>query len=309
MPRSAHPPLFSIITVTFNAEETLPLTLASIHGQTGVEPWQFEHILVDGASTDATLEIAGRYKNRIRHLLSEPDEGIYHAMNKGLALATGTYVWFINAGDTIHGSGTLAKLVEIVEKGGGVAKGAEGAMDEPRTGEIAQANGSKKKPSATDAASKQAVNSSSTTRPVALPDILYGETVIIDANGNEVGPRRLKATRELTWRSFRHGMLVSHQAFIVKREIAPRYDLTYRLSSDVDWCIRCMKRAVNPIQNTYLVLVGYQEEGLTTRNRHASHKERFTIMAHHYGLVSTLLRHIGFALRFVLAKVWRGRTS
>ena len=77
----------------------------------------------------------------------------------------------------------------------------------------------------------------------ASPDILYGETAIVDNNGNFLHMRRLKAPENLTWKSFKQGMLVCHQAFIVKRELFEPYDLQYRFSSDFDWAVRMMKRA------------------------------------------------------------------
>ena len=75
-----------------------------------------------------------------------------------------------------------------------------------------------------------------------LPTVIYGETAIIDENRRFIGMRRLKAPEKLTWRSFMMGMLVCHQSFIVRKDIAGEYDLTYRFSSDFDWCIRAMKQ-------------------------------------------------------------------
>jgi hypothetical protein len=96
-----------------------------------------------------------------------------------------------------------------------------------------------------------------------LPDILYGETAIVDDKGSFLHMRRLKAPGRLTWKSFKQGMLVCHQAFIVKRELTEPYDLSYRFSSDFDWCIRMMKKATS-IHNTRLTLVNYLNEGMTT---------------------------------------------
>jgi glycosyltransferase involved in cell wall biosynthesis len=90
-------PLISIITVTYNAAAVLQETLDSIYA---VYPQdRIECILVDGNSTDGTQDIIRKQGDRIRKCISEPDAGIYDAMNKGLNLATGTYVWFLNAGD------------------------------------------------------------------------------------------------------------------------------------------------------------------------------------------------------------------
>ena len=96
---------FSIITVTYNAESTLERTLQSVAQQTYPH---VEHLIIDGASKDKTLEIARRYPHAIVH--SEPDKGLYDAMNKGLRLATGDYLCFLNAGDTLHSKETLAHI-------------------------------------------------------------------------------------------------------------------------------------------------------------------------------------------------------
>lgn len=96
---------FSIITVTYNAEDTLERTLQSVAQQTYPH---IEHLIIDGASTDKTLEIAHRSPHAILH--SEPDHGLYDAMNKGLRLATGDFFCFLNAGDTLHSNETLAHI-------------------------------------------------------------------------------------------------------------------------------------------------------------------------------------------------------
>ncbi len=103
-------PLFSIITVTYNAEDTLLPTLESVAGQTFPD---YEHIIIDGKSTDGTLPLTEKYAHPRLRVLSEKDKGIYDAMNKGLNLAQGKYVIFMNAGDTFHSTDTL----EIMAKG------------------------------------------------------------------------------------------------------------------------------------------------------------------------------------------------
>jgi hypothetical protein len=97
--------------------------------------------------------------------------------------------------------------------------------------------------------------------------------------------------------------LVCHQAFVVKRNIAPEYNLQYRFSSDFDWCIRCMK-AAKTIVNSRLRLVNYLYEGLSTANRRASLMERYKIMCNYYGVIPTQIRHIWFAIRFYWAKLF-----
>lgn len=101
----------SIITITYNAEKVLQRTLDSVRSQTYRD---MEHLIVDGASTDKTVAMADAYRQRASYdavVRSEPDMGIYDAMNKGLRLATGDYVVFMNAGDTFHDERTLERVL------------------------------------------------------------------------------------------------------------------------------------------------------------------------------------------------------
>ena len=109
--QSPSAPLFSVITVTYNAEDTLPATLASVRSQTF---GSFEHIIVDGASRDRTIALAQENAPACQILVSGPDRGLYDAMNKGLGMARGEYVVFLNAGDTFHSSSTLADVADAV---------------------------------------------------------------------------------------------------------------------------------------------------------------------------------------------------
>ncbi|MDE6263597.1 MAG: glycosyltransferase, partial [Paramuribaculum sp.] len=107
-------PLFSIITVTYNAADTLPPTLRSVCEQTFAD---FEHIIIDGASKDNTVEIArtlGR-KDKVT-VYSEPDNGLYDAMNKGMEKASGDYLIFLNAGDSFHSPDTLETISRTIEE-------------------------------------------------------------------------------------------------------------------------------------------------------------------------------------------------
>lgn len=103
----------SIITVAFNAARTIADTLESVAAQTHPE---IEHIVVDGASTDSTLEIIQRHRKHISRLISEPDQGIYDAMNKGLASATGEVIGFLNADDVYADNGVLERVSAIMAK-------------------------------------------------------------------------------------------------------------------------------------------------------------------------------------------------
>ncbi len=256
---------FTVITCTYNAAAVLQRTLDSVQGQTYQE---VEHIIVDGASTDDTMAMAMEYKRRNDDddeslheitVVSEPDRGLYDAMNKGLRMATGNYVLFLNAGDTFPSAETLENVEATVGEG------------------------------------------------ETLPAVLYGETDIVDTNGNFIRHRRHAAPARLSWRSFIHGMLVCHQAFYARTDLARQtpYNLEYRYSADVDWCIRIMKLGKQqklPIRNVGMVVANFLEGGMSRQNHRNSLKERFSVMRRHYGLVPTAMMHLWFVVRAIIKK-------
>ena len=259
---------FTVVTITYNAEAVLERTLQSVLRQTygGVE-----HLIIDGASKDGTLQMAEAYKQASDQserghkviIKSEPDRGIYDAMNKGLMQASGDYIVYMNAGDCFPQDDTLEQVVRRCR-----------LSEYPSDG---------------------------------LPGVLYGLTDIVDGEGRYLRPRRLQPPAQLHWRSFRHGMLVCHQAFYARTDIAKnlQYDLRYRFSADVDWCIRVMRESERmglPLSNIGIVVANYTEEGATTKNHQASLKERFDVMSRHYGLLTTMAMHAWFVVRGVIKK-------
>ena len=139
------------------------------------------------------------------------------------------------------------------------------------------------------------------------PAILYGDTHIVDAEGNFLRRRRLTPPENLTPDTFRDGMRVCHQSFYVRTDLAKQepYDLSFRYSADFDWCIRLLRRANRRrlrIVNTGLVLTDYLNEGMTTSNQRASLIERFRIMAHYYGWLPTVMRHFWFIIRAIIKR-------
>lgn len=250
--------LISVVTITFNAARTLQRTLDSVVRQ---RYSRVEHLIIDGASTDDTLAIARRYQAAAAYdvvVQSEPDHGLYDAMNKGLQKATGDYIVFLNAGDTLHADDTLQRVAEAAD--------------------------------------------------ALRPAVVYGDTTITDTEGRFLRLRTHRPPRVLTWRSFKQGMLVCHQAFYVRSDIARRitYNLQYRHSADVDWCIRVMKEAERqglPLVNTNAVIADFEEGGDTTQHHRDSLQERYRVMAAHYGQVQTFLLHCWFVLRAILRKL------
>ena len=257
----------SIVTITYNAARTLQRTLDSVACQTYAD---IEHLIIDGASKDATVAIAERYKAASRHevvIQSEPDKGLYDAMNKGLLKATGDYLVFLNAGDTLYAPDTIETVVRCVQQPPLLLERAGGEA----------------------------------------PAVIYGDTAITDAEGNFLHLRTHRPPEQLTWKSFKQGMLVCHQAFYVLTALARQipYDLQYRHSADVDWCIRIMREAERrgmALVNTHAILANFEEGGDTTQHHRDSLKERFSVMAHHYGLCQTLILHGWFILRAVVRR-------
>ena len=237
-------PLISIVTVTYNAGHCLRKTMESVARQDFKD---YEHLIVDGASKDDTLKIAEEYQGSNLRVVSEPDKGLYDAMNKGLRLAKGKYILFLNAGDSFSGDSVL----------GLYGRKTQNDMD-----------------------------------------IIYADTQIVDSSGKIIGPRHLSAPRKLTPKSFSKGMLICHQAFMVKKSLAPLYDLSYRFSSDYDWCVKCIANSKRDKSvNLDCVAINYLSDGLTDNNKIASLKERFRIMCRNYGFFPTLANHILFCGR------------
>jgi glycosyltransferase involved in cell wall biosynthesis len=100
-------PIITVVTVVFNGREFLEETIQSVINQTYQD---VEYIIIDGGSTDGTLDVIKKYEDKIDCWLSEPDAGIYDAMNKGIMLATGEWINFMNAGDVFFSNSTLEEV-------------------------------------------------------------------------------------------------------------------------------------------------------------------------------------------------------
>lgn len=103
--------IFSIITVCYNAAAELEETMLSVLNQ---DYQDLEYIIIDGGSTDGSIDIIRKYADRLAYWVSEPDKGIYDAMNKGIAAATGDYINFMNAGDKFAEASVLSKVVKAM---------------------------------------------------------------------------------------------------------------------------------------------------------------------------------------------------
>jgi len=228
-------PILSVVTIVYNNVKDIERTILSVLGQTYPH---IEYIVIDGQSTDGTLDIIKKYRPRITKLISEKDEGIYDAMNKGIAAATGDYIIFMNSGDEFYAPDTVAQVF----------------ASEPNA------------------------------------DIYYGETEMINNRLESLGQRRHKAPKKFTWKGFKYGMSISHQAIYIKRSLVEPYDRRYHLSADIDWIIRAAKKA-KKIVNVGSYVAKYLVGGMSKKKHRQSLKERFHIMKTHYGLLPTLFNH------------------
>jgi glycosyltransferase involved in cell wall biosynthesis len=234
-------PRISIITIVFNGAATLEKTILSIAGQSYKN---IEYIIIDGKSTDSTVDLIKKYDHVISRWVSERDDGLYDAMNKGIEFSTGDYLWFINSGDEIYSADTLQELFTKNQ----------------------------------------------------MADIYYGDTVMIDSQGNEIGKRRLSPPEHLQWANFLGGMVVSHQSFICSSKVAGKYNLRYRFSADYEWCLLALKNA-KTICNAHQILSRFLDGGITKKNVISGLKERFRIMVEHFGLIRTICSHVVLGLK------------
>lgn len=246
-------PKLSVITIVYNNVRDIERTVLSVLNQSYSN---IEYLVIDGASNDGTMDILRQYESRITKLVSERDKGIYDAMNKGLALATGDYVLFMNSGDEIYSSITVENIFA----------------------------------SGDDA------------------DIYYGETEMFDDSWQSLGRRRHKAPEAFTWKDFKYGMSISHQAIYIRKSLTEPYDLTYKLSSDIDWILRAAKKA-KKIVNVKAVVAKYLVGGMSKKKHRQSLAERFSIFVKHYGLIPTIFNHLLIAFNLVFYYLRNGRTN
>ena len=234
--------------MVYNGEDVISPTLDSVHAQ---DYDGIEYIIIEGASTDKTISLVKKHPVEISRLVSEPDKGIYDAMNKGMQIAKGDYLLFLNAGDALANPTVISEIM-------------------------------------------------------ALPkaDIYYGETMLIDEHRNHLGNRSELTTRQLpdnlNWKSLKEGLVVSHQSFIVKRDLSPPYILN-NLSADIDWVIKCLKASDTVIRYDGIIsefLVG----GISDQKKFVSLRDRFFVLADHYGYMQAILSHLWFVLRWILKK-------
>ena len=287
----------TVATVTWNAAAVLQRTLDSVAEQ---DYPCVQHVVVDGCSSDQTLTLLRQYQEREsteleeRHeikVLSESDKGLYDAMNKAINMADGDYILFLNAGDKFHERDTLSKIADKISSS---------------NFQISMPQASRRLSLAIGKAGAT-IQRKSESEAANLPAVIYGDTDIVDDEGRFLRKRHLCPPRQLTWQSFKDGMLVCHQAFFARTDIARQnlYNLRYRFSADYDWCIRVMKQGHAlglPMVNADIVVADYLDGGMTVKNHRRSLMERLRVMAAHYGWLTALAKHASFVFRAIRRK-------
>ncbi len=260
--------LVSFITVTYNAEHTISRTLESVAAQVMADRGVFEHIIIDGASKDGTLDIVNEYRQRVNYpvtVVSKPDKGLYDAMNKGIDLAKGEYMVFLNAGDKLHSNKVIRKLwMELhpdrIPELPGVVYGDTHIVDDE--GRFLR------------------------TRKLRPPKKLTWKS--------------FKQGMLVCHQSF-----YVHRSIVQKYDLQYRFSADFDWCIR---CMKEGKRRnMNNVaimdsstqygQSSFYTVTDYLSEGMTTANHKASLKERFNIMCKHYGTLSTILHHLWFLIR------------
>lgn len=252
-------PLISVITINFNNNSGLIRTSESVLKQSSKK--EIEWIVVDGNSTDGSVEYLSEIQQHIDVLMVESDQGIYDAMNKGFNASSGDYVLFLNSGDTFHSADVIALTLGFIHE----------------------------------------VESISGVRPQALFGDTQFVTPKGEPIGliSKLKPQPFPT--ELTGRSFRFGMNICHQSLFLHRSVfVPFNNKRYRLAADVDAIIASLKKLSTPGLNMGFVVSDFEVGGSSYQHTKKAWKERFEILGNHYGPMENLLNHAWILIRRVL---------
>lgn len=255
---------FTIATVTWNAAPVLQRTLDSVASQDYPD---VEHLIIDGQSKDNTMQMVEAYKqaNTSAHeivAISEPDKGLYDAMNKALAMATGDYILFLNAGDKFHAADTLSLIAKTAQTNAdgyllpGVIYGHTDIVDD--NGQFLR------------------------HRRLAPPEKLTWESF---TDGMLVCHQAF----------FANMVVASELTYDTNYRFSADYDWCIRIMKEAT-------RLHMPLSNAHIVVADYLDGGMTTQNHRKSLIERLKVMAHHYGWAKAIGKHIYFVFRAIKAK-------
>ncbi len=133
-------------------------------------------------------------------------------------------------------------------------------------------------------------------------DFIYGKTLRVTEDGKEHPWHKAHpSANDLTWKSFRNGLIVCHQSMIVRRSIAPEYDLSWKHVADLDWILRVMKQ-VNTVHDTEEYMSLFLEGGYSNKTKRASLMERFKVLTTHFGIGETIIEHVSIVFRRLVGR-------
>tara|TARA_B100000989_G_scaffold192212_1_gene144914 strand:- start:5283 stop:6047 length:765 start_codon:yes stop_codon:yes gene_type:complete len=207
-------PLITVITVCFNSEKTIINCLESVNSQTFKN---YEHLIIDGNSSDKTVEIIKNFNNEKIRLISEKDDGIYDAMNKGLKNSRGKILGILNSDDMFYSNRSL----EIISKN----------LEDEKV------------------------------------DAVYGDLLIVN-NLIEKKPKRFYSSKYFSNESFKKCVMPPHATFYFRKKFLIKigyFDLSYSVSSDFDFVLRCL--VIHKLKAKYInrVLVIMSSGGFSNR--------------------------------------------
>lgn len=223
----------SIITVCYNSASTIRDAVDSVLSQRDVE---LEYIVIDGGSTDGTVDILKGYGGRISFLVSEPDEGIYDAMNKGVSLATGDVVGILNSDDFYAHDQVLSQVLNAFEGAGGTTP-SRSAIHPSLKRRGASEDGGSVAGASPSASSRQASRAPTV-------DCVFGDLDYVDAEDTD---HVVRAWRSKPYQAgaFQRGWHPAHPTFFVKRSAYERFglfDTQLKIAADYELMLRFLER-------------------------------------------------------------------
>jgi len=231
----------SIITATYNSADHIKSCLASVQNQSYQN---IEHIIIDGGSTDGTVEQL-RQNNLINKLKSEPDKGIYDALNKGIQMATGDVIGFVHSDDLLAEKDVISKIVEIFEE------------KDPNL--IASQRNS---------FSNEERNSFSKTKLAPPIDGVYGDLFIVDPE-NTKKVLRAWFSKSYNQKNVNFGWAPAHPTLFLRKEVYEKhglFDTSFRIAGDYDFMVRIMKDSSINLFHLPKIVVKMRKGGVSTGN-------------------------------------------
>jgi glycosyltransferase involved in cell wall biosynthesis len=257
--------LFSIITIVYNGENLIAGTIQSVLNQTFTD---FEYIIVDGESKDKTFDIVQDFQKKRPlsiNAISEPDKGLYDAMNKGLRLAKGEFVLFLNAGDHLFETTTLEKLANAASPSTDILFGETMLVDDNR-------------------------NHIGTRTELTVQKLPYRLTWRSMRFGMVVCHQSFLARRKQAPQS----------CFQLDGAFAPYIE--QNLAADIDWVIKCLKTSRNQT-NTHIIISEYLMGGVSKTRHRQSLKDRYEVLKTHFGWFPNLINHGVIVVRALIFKL------